>query len=184
MPPTRVRIPARLDPRIGGEKEFLDLIERIPWMSAVGKPHRCDVQVLRVDDWDHVPFADAPGTMSLCAEHGAWLNPHQDERISGKAKAYGSRLERRVYNLVAAKVPYHESGEPDHAPNRAAGFAAWVSSAIGLSLMTGMSIPKNALRQWQWYARGHFPCAYEPGVELPEYDIAGIPRDEARYVVF
>jgi hypothetical protein len=177
-------IPARFDPRHVDAGEFLELVERVPWMTALGKPHRCDPQVLRVHCWDDVPFADLRGTMSLCTEHGTWLNPHFDERLTEEMRDYGKQLNLRVLNLAALKVPWKETGEPDHAPNRAAGFAGWVASAIGLSLKAGVAIPFNALRQWQWYVRGHWPCAYEPGIELPEYDIAGIPRAEGHLVVF
>jgi hypothetical protein len=183
MPP-RILIPARFDPRRVDAGEFLELIERVPWMGALGKLHRCDPHVIRVHRWDDVPFADLRGAMSLCTEHGTWLNPHFDERLTEEMRAYGKQLNLRVLNLAALKIPCNETGEPDHAPNRAAGFAGWVASAIGLSLKSGVAIPFNALRQWQWYVRGHWPCAYEPAIELPEYDIAGIPRAEGRLVVF
>jgi hypothetical protein len=153
-------------------------------MAALGKPHRCDAQVIRILTWEDAPFADSPGCMSMCSEHGSWLNPfYEDQGLPAKIRADADRLCHRVYNLCASRVPYHDSGEPDHAPNRAAGFASWVASSIGLSLAIGADIPPNALRQWQWYARGHWPCAYEPAVELPEYNLGGVPRIEARVVV-
>jgi hypothetical protein len=180
-----IRIPVRFDPRRIGPEEFPALVERVPWMAALGKPHRCDAQVLRVHRWEEVPFPDSSGSLSLCLEHSTWLNPfYEDQRLSARLRAYGRRLSDRVYNLCCSRIPYNETGEPDHDPNRAAGFAGWVASSIGLSLRTGAAIPYNALRQWQWYVRGHWPCAYEPGIESPEYDKPGISRTEGRLVVF
>jgi hypothetical protein len=175
----------RFDPRRVDPAAFLELIERVPWMSAVGKAHRCDPQVVRIHRWDAVPFGDSRETMSLGMEHASWLNPHykDDERVTPAMRDYGKRVDTRVVNLASLKVPCDETGDPDHPPNRAIATAGWVASSIGLCLMSGVAIPFNAMRQWQWYVRGHWPCAYEPEIELPEYEIAGIPIAEARLVV-
>jgi hypothetical protein len=182
--PSYVRLPARFDPRRVDAAGFLRLIEAVPWMSRLGRAHRCDDQVLRIRDWDDTPHPQTRGVMSLLSEHSEWRYDRLGDRFAGKVAAYWDRVMLRALNLAAVQVPYSDESDPDYPPNSAAGYAGWVAGSIGICIAAGAAIPGNALRQWAWYVRGHWPCAYEDGVESPAYQVAGIPRSSARLVVF
>jgi hypothetical protein len=122
--------------------------------------------------------------MSLLSEHSEWRYERLGDRFAGEVAAYWDRVQMRALNLAAAQVSYSDEKDPDYPPNSAANYAGWVAAAIGICLKAGVAIPGNALRQWGWFVRGHWPCAYEEGVEHPEYELAGIPRASARLVVF
>jgi hypothetical protein len=181
-----IHLPAQFDPRGKRPTDFLAMVAEVPWLTRLGKPHRSDREVIRIRSWDQRPWLDSRGSMSMSAEHGAWEEILQARAGTGwtKARTYWQKVEAVVIEKAQGQVDYKEGAEPDHAPTLSVHMAAWVAGTIGTCLHLKLEIPVSALRQWVWYVRGHFPCAYEDGVEAPQYDVPGIPREEARLVIF
>ena len=72
-------------------------------------------------------------------------------------------------------------------PSAALSCAAWFAGTLAGYLSAGVPIPPNALRQWGWYVRGHWPCHYSEddglgGEDGAWPDLAALER--ARLVVF
>ena len=84
-------------------------------------------------------------------------------------------------------MPFGPEVDPWHGPTSASLQGTWVSSTIACCLLAGLPIPWNALRQWAWFARGHWPCGYSEDDDLPLDDTGDFLQkalDKARLVVF
>jgi hypothetical protein len=181
----RIIIPAQFDPRRADADSFRVMVEAIPWFTRLGKPHRSDRAVIRVRSWEECPFLDASGRMSMTSEHSDWQEQIAERGIDqDEFLKYWCQIGGAGIYQAGERIGSDSERDVDYPPNAAEGAAAWVAAAIGCFVRLGQEIPRNALRQWVWYARGHFPAAYEDGVESPAYDVAGIPREQARLVVF
>jgi hypothetical protein len=179
-------IPAQYDPRRVNADQFLDVLPSVPWFLHLGEPHPCDQEVVRIHGWDECPSPESRGMLSLLNEHSAWqdevFSRYQGERA--EIEGYWERIAFLVWEKATPRVDYIDGSENDYPPNAAVEMAMWVAASISCCRLAGLKISPNMLRQWGWYVHGRWPLSYENAVAFPAIDVEGIPRDEARLIVF
>lgn len=173
------------DPRGLTVEEFRERLSRVPWFSRLGMPHAKDTSVERIADWDDWGGPESNGGAAMGKESGMWEEALMRSKSGGKAAI--KALWDSVDTQAIADMPLEAEGDAWDGPTAATIHGAWVCSTIACCLAVKSSIPKNVLRQWAWFARGHWPCAYSedddlsPGEEGPALRKA---LERARLVVY
>ena len=85
-------------------------------------------------------------------------------KTPGKAKI--KALWDSVEVQARADMPLEAELDAWDGPTAATLHGSWVAATIACCLAAKVPIPKNALRQWAWFARGHWPCAYSQDDDL------------------
>jgi hypothetical protein len=156
------------DPRKLTSARFRKLLVRVPWFANLGKPHPRDNLAERIDRWSDWGGPESRGGEPIGPESQIW----QDDllQVDPAAQARTKKLWESVTSecFKAIDSSFHEDldGDPWHGPSNAAGHAAWVAATIACYLQARQPIPTNVLRQWAWFARGHWPCMYSEDDDL------------------
>jgi hypothetical protein len=164
---------------------FRKLIDRVPWFENLGKPHPLDATVERIGDWEEWPGPESLGGSFMGPEGGRW----QDDLLALERPGLEAirSLWSSVENQALGRMPLEMDGDPWDGPTAAGIFGAWAAATIDCCLLAGAPIPANALRQWAWFARGHWPSHYSEDDDF-EYDserkVVQASLDRARLVVF
>jgi hypothetical protein len=152
--------------------QFRGLLARVPWFARLGEPHPRDDSVERIASWDQWGGPESGGAEPIGGEQSAW----RDGLIETTPARSRARLERlwdevtaEGFRAIDAVFREDLDGDPWHGPTNAAGHAAWLAATIACYRDRDRPIPGNALRQWAWFARGHWPCQYSEDDEL-RYD--------------
>jgi hypothetical protein len=150
------------DPRKLTAARFRKLLGKVPWFANLGKPHARDNQVERIESWSEWGGPESRGGEAIGSESGAWKEDldQVDPAARTQVEESWNKVTSECFGAIS-KV-FHEDldGDPWHGPSGAAGHAAWVASTIACYLQASQPIPRNVLRQWAWFARGHWPCKY------------------------
>jgi hypothetical protein len=181
----RFRDIPQFDPRGQNVDSFRERLSQVPWFSRLGEPHSLDKTVDRISDWDDWGGPESDGSGALGIELGRWEEALQALPQPGGAAL--STLRSSVEDQVYADMPFGPEEDPWHGPTFASMQGAAVAATIACCLLAGAPIPKNALRQWAWFARGHWPCGYSEDDELPrdeEGQVLQQALDKARLVVY
>jgi hypothetical protein len=150
------------DPRGLTVAHFRALLGRVPWFAHLGKPHPRDESVERIDDWSDWRGPESTGGGAIGPEQSLWHEEllKADRSKRARIKKLWDEVTSECFRAVAKVFQEDLSGDPWDGPSNAAGHAAWVAATIACSLELAHPIPRNALRQWAWFARGHWPCMY------------------------
>jgi hypothetical protein len=170
-PERRARAPfdevPEFDPRGLTLDAFLTLLDRIPWFANLGQPHDLDREVDRIAGWDDWGGPETLGASAMNQEGVAWrealLATAPDRRA---VAAVCEDVFMRALRMISARVDFESEGDAWDPPSAAVGGAAWLSGTLAGYVFAGEPIPPNALRQWEWYARGHWPCCYSEDDDL------------------
>jgi hypothetical protein len=173
------------DPRRLTVERFRERLDRVPWFSRLGQPHPRDGFVDRIADWDEWGGPESRGGSPMGPESGRWEDAlmAKPEPGPGAIRSLWSSVDKQALGAM----PFGPEVDPWHGPTSASLQGAWVSSTIACYLLAGLPIPWNALRQWAWFARGHWPCGYSEDDDLPLDDNGDFLQealDKARLVVF
>lgn len=143
---------------------FLARLPTIPWFACVGQPI-ADPDISRIWNWDEWagPEEETGRIVALSLRHQDWhdaLLAAYPER-EAELEALWQQVEAAVTAAAAAaQVPYDPDADSWHAPTAAVWQAKWTAGLIAWHLACGESIPLDLAQQWDWYARGHWPCGY------------------------
>lgn len=146
---------ARLD-------EFLVQLREIPWFARVGRTDPSDSRVVRLSRWEDWPGPQEPSIAVLNerqqALHDAILGEAGDR--AGDLRDLWDRVQAIVLDAASRLVPFDPDEDTWHAPTAAVWQAAWTAGLVALCLASGRAVPLDLLEQWDWFARGHWPCGY------------------------
>ena len=175
----------QFDPRGLTVEEFRDRVDQVPWFSRLGKRHRLDRSVDRIKDWDEWGGPESDGNAPMAPESGRW-----EQALLALPKP-GPEAIRTLWSSVEdqakGRMPFAPEEDAWDGETNASWHGAWVAATIACCLLAGMPIPGNALRQWAWFARGHWPCSYSEDDDLArgkDDDVVQAALDQARLVVF
>jgi hypothetical protein len=173
------------DPRGLTVEQFRERLSRVPWFSRLGQPHRLDKSVERINDWEEWGGPESEGCAPMGFESGRWNEALLALPKPGPTsiKALWDEVERQAM----ADMPFDADLDPWDGETCACLQGSHLAAFLACSLMAGASIPPNALRQWAWYARGHWPCGYSEDDELSRDEDGYVLQeslDRARLVVF
>jgi hypothetical protein len=143
--------------------EFLRRLNEVPWFSALGDPVS-EQGVPRINNWEEWKGPESAGgeVIALSIRHQAWhdaLLADHPERETELASLW-KRVVDRVMAAAADKVPYDPDADAWHPPTAAVWQAEWTAGLVAWHLACGVPIPADLAKQWDWYTRGHWPCAY------------------------
>jgi hypothetical protein len=156
------------DPRRLTTARFRTVLAQVPWFQNLGKPHPRDDHVERLESWGDWGGPESKGGSTMGCEGSVW----QDDVFPVDAAAHApveqlwNEVTSECFQAVARSFHEDLDGDPWHGPSNAAGQAAWLAATIACCLQAGQPIPRNALRQWAWFARGHWPCKYSENDDL------------------
>jgi len=139
--------------------DFLDTVSTIKWFSDIGiyldHPYR-------IHGWAEWDGPEHPANSAL----NGWLYELY-EQILGTAKNRDIDLAplwenviKSLTTIVKDTVPYDENEDAWFAPNAAVWHAAWVGALIFSHKYLDLKLPKILQNQWEWFSRGHWPCAF------------------------
>jgi len=156
------------------------MIGAVPWFHNLGAPNDADAEVIRIHTWDEWPGPEDPGCMGSEYESEKWRERiFYDLSLGRDAVDLWNRIQyEMVIPLASKRVDYDEALDCYHAPNSAVWHAGWLAAVIGCRLLLGFGFADNALRQWDWFARGHWPFGYD------EVDERCIPYATSKLQVF
>lgn len=143
--------------------EFLTWLPIIPWFAHVGQP-LSDSNIPRIWDWDAWagPEEETGRIITLSLRHQDWhdalLTAHPEREA--ELRALWQRAAEAVLCAAQDKLPYDPHADAWHAPSMAVWQAQWTAGLIAWYLACGVPIPADLAQQWDWYARGHWPCGY------------------------
>jgi len=141
---------------------FITQLEAVSWFAALGKPIQSNVDAEQISNWDDWP---GPADRSVCELHSR-QQVLFDEIMSASGPYGDSRselwaaIQGQVVRLASNRVPYDAKKDTWYAPNAAVWHAAWTAGLIGLCLLTRHVVPPELQKQWNWFAEGHWPCAW------------------------
>ena len=144
-------------------KAFLSYLPTVPWFANVGQP-LTDPDVPRIWDWDAWagPEEETGRIITLSLRHqdwqGALLAAHPEQEA--ELEALWQRVADIVMNAATGKTPYDPDADAWHAPTTAVWQAVWTAGLAAWRLACNEPIPPDLAHQWDWYARGHWPCGY------------------------
>jgi hypothetical protein len=150
------------DPRNMTAARFRKRLGQVPWFTNLGKPHPRDDHAERIQDWSDWGGPESKGGEPIGPEMQVW----QDDLFQAEpaARAQLEKLWKTVtsecFGAIARTFHEDTDGDPWHGPSNAVAHAAWVAATIACYRQFNRPIPKNLLRQWAWFARGHWPCMY------------------------
>jgi hypothetical protein len=144
-----------------------------------------DPFVDRIKDWEEWGGPESRGVSPMGPESSRW-----NEDLTAPP-APGPEAIRTLWESVEkqafGRMPFGPELDPWHGPTYASLQGAWLAATIACCLRAGAPIPRNALRQWAWFARGHWPCGYSKDDELPlddNHDYVQEALDAARLAVY
>ncbi len=153
---------SRFDPTPLKLDAFRNLLKDVPWFENIGKPHALDAQVERIKSWKEWTGPESAQGEVFNAESNQWL-AGIDERHPGQTERLEKlqwEFRRECWRAIATRFHEPADGDPWDPVTNAVNRAAWFVGLIACWIELGEPIPKNALRQWAWYCRGHWPCLY------------------------
>ena len=143
--------------------DFLARLPDVPWFAKVGQPIS-DPNVSRIRAWDEWagPEEETGRIVALSLQQQDWydalLETHSERDT--ELESLLQRVARSVMAAAADKVPYDPEADSWHAPTMAVWQAIWTAGLIASHLACDEPIPADLAQQWNWYARGHWPCGY------------------------
>ena len=142
--------------------DFLVAVASAPWFRNIGQPTPAAAGVDRVSRWEDWPGPREPSVAELGERQQALYDDLM--RAAGgrrdELSALWGRIQALVFEVAAPAVPYDPRQDTWHAPTAAVWQAAWTAGLVGLCLQSGRPVPPELQAQWEWFARGHWPCGY------------------------
>jgi hypothetical protein len=143
--------------------EFLALLPDIPWFARVGQAVS-DPDVPRIGGWDEWagPEEESGRIVALSLRHQEWYDALLAAHPEWEAELHGlwQRVADAVLNAAKDELPYDPDGDSWHAPTLAVWQAQWTAGLMAWHLACAEPLPADLAQQWDWYARGHWPCGY------------------------
>ena len=143
-------------------ERFIAGLDTIPWFSNLGQPTPPEAGVERIYRWEDWPGLEEPGIIDLSQRHQALYDSliASAEGSADARKGLWDRIHAAVFRAAAPNIPYDPKHDTYHGPTMAVWQAAWTAGLIGLCLQSGRPAPPELREQWDWFARGHWPCGY------------------------
>jgi len=142
---------------------FLAHLLKVPWFAHVGQSI-ADPGVPRLGTWDEWagPEEESGRIIALSLQHQDWrdalLAAHT--RREAELETLWQRVNDAVMSAATGKLPYDPDADAWHAPTTAVWQAVWTAGLVAWHLACEAPIPPDLAQQWDWYARGHWPCGY------------------------
>lgn len=161
--------------------EFLKLLELMPWFRNIGGSISPDKAVERISKWEGWPGPEEPSVavfhdrlQSLYDEITQAVGEDMQRPFNGVVRRYDEftqdvrqglpglwdRIHTVVLRIASRAVPFDPEQDAWHAPTAAVWQAAVTAGLLGLCLQTGRPVPAELEEQFDWFARGHWPCGY------------------------
>ena len=141
--------------------DFLAALEEVPWFANVGKSTAHDSDVQRFYRWEDWPGPETPTSDEMNSRQQALydliMNDAGDQ--TELLTELSGRIHAIVFRLACPVVPYDAKQDAWHGPTSAVWHAAWIAGLVGLCIQTGTDVPDDLLKQWDWFAAGHWPTA-------------------------
>jgi len=138
-------------------------LEEIPWFASLGERVAHSANVRTIASWDDWPGPEDEGVMEIHSRqqslYGSLLDSAKDKR--GSAERLWEDIHKVVFRLGSKAIPYEKDKDAWHAPTTALWQAAWTAGLVGVCRLLGQVVPDDIQEQWEWYRRGHWPCALE-----------------------
>jgi hypothetical protein len=175
----------QFDPRGMTLATFRERLSQVPWFSRLGERHALDQTVDRIKNWDDWGGPESDGTAPLAPE----LQRIEEVlyALPGPGRAEIESLRDSVEEQAFTAMPFGPLTDPWDGETYASLHGACVAATIAHCLRLAAPIPRNVLRQWAWFARGHWPCGYSEDDDLPREEDGQVLQDaldRARLVVF
>jgi hypothetical protein len=161
--------PRILDPRKETASSFVTGLASVPWFVNVGLDSDEDASVARIrsfDEWG------GPEDLTGALLHER-LERWSDVLTAMPSDSEWPALEARVQDLVTTRGSWNVPFDPDedplwHPPTACVGFASFVSGLLTCHLRSQKPIPDELAEMWSWFARGHWPAAYDESSDLEQ----------------
>ncbi len=144
-------------------EEFPARLPAVFWFAHLGQPLPED-NVVRIWDWDEWAGPEEESgriiALSLCHQewHDSLLAAHPERRA--ELGEIWSRVTEIVMGAATRGIPYAPEADAWHGPTMAVWQAVWTAGLVAWHLACDEAIPADLAQQWDWYARGHWPCGY------------------------
>jgi hypothetical protein len=164
---SRKSAPAALHPGRETAESLVTRLVSVPWFVNIGFDDDADDGVCRIRSFDEWPGPEDITGELLAERYGRWADALEPLGPKHEWPA----LDRRVREIVTARaswnVPFDPNEDPwRHPPTACVGDAAFVSALLMHYLLVQQPIPNELLEHWAWFARGHWPAAYDESSDL------------------
>jgi hypothetical protein len=141
--------------------DFLNRIETLPWFANLGESLPEDSDCKRIRDWSEWPGPEEPSVAEIADQQQAIYEELMAGEHSAQLQELWDRIQAIVLRVAAPRVPYDPEQDSWHAPTMAVWHAIWTAGLMGLCLYLNHPIPSELRTQWEWFARGHWPCDWD-----------------------
>lgn len=156
-----------LDPRAGGVDAFADGLDRVPWLVNLGADPAADADVICIRSFDAWLGPEDEGTALLNERLMGWKDALDAGAPDPAWPARADRIGASVHTRASWNVAFDPAEDPWYGPNAAVASAAFVSTLLAQHLAHRRPIPDELFEVWGWYARGHWPAAYDAEHDPP-----------------